>query len=50
MLLEAEGNFVQYVEVEILKTVPQYINREFDSEPVLASLGINPAELDLVRK
>ena len=50
MLLEAEGNFIQYVDIEIKKTAPQYQNREFDSEPVLASLSINPAELDFVRK
>lgn len=50
MVLWAEGNFVQYVEVELKKTAPQYLNREFDSEPVLASLSINPAELDFVRK
>lgn len=50
MVLEAEGNFIQYVDIEIKKTAPQYQNREFDSEPVLASLSINPAELDLVRK
>ena len=50
MLLEAEGNFIQYVDIEIKKTTPQYQNREFDSEPVLASLSINPAELDFVRK
>ena len=50
MFLEAEGNFVQYVEVDLKKTAPQYLNQEFDSEPVLASLSINPAGLDLVRK
>ena len=50
MLLEAEGNFVQYIDVDIKKTAPQFLNREFDSEPVLASLSINPAELDFVRK
>jgi hypothetical protein len=50
MLLEAEGNFVQYVEVELKKTAPQYLDREFDSEPILASLSISPAELDFVRK
>lgn len=50
MLLEAEGNFIQYVDIEIKKTAPQYQNRQFDSEPVLASLSINPAELDLVGK
>ncbi|MEL6438266.1 MAG: toll/interleukin-1 receptor domain-containing protein [Cyanobacteria bacterium J06621_8] len=50
MYLEAEGNYIQYVQVNIKKTAPQYLNREFDSEPVLAALSINPAELDFVRK
>jgi hypothetical protein len=50
MLLEAEGNFINFVDVELKKTAPQYQNREFDSEPILASLSINPAELDFVRK
>ncbi len=50
MLLEAEGNFINFVDIELKKTAPQYQSREFDSEPILASLSINPAELDLVRK
>lgn len=50
MYLEAEGNFIQCIEVDLKKTAPQYQNKEFDSEPVLASLSINPAELDFVRK
>jgi len=50
MLLEAEGNFVSYVEVELKKTAPCYWNQEFDSEPMLGALSMNPAELDLVRK
>jgi len=50
MLLEAEGNFISYVEVDLKKTAPQYWNQEFDSEPILGALSINPAELDLVRK
>lgn len=50
MLLEAEGNFIQFVDIELKKTAPQYQNREFDSEPILAALSINPAELDLARK
>ncbi|MFM2312102.1 MAG: hypothetical protein RLZZ04_1378 [Cyanobacteriota bacterium] len=50
MLLEAEGNFINYVDVSLSKTAPQYLDREFDSEPILASLSINPAELDFVRK
>ena len=32
MLLEAEGNFISYVEVELKKTAPCYCNQEFDSE------------------
>ena len=30
MLLEAEGNFIQYVEVDILKTASQYIDIDRD--------------------
>jgi hypothetical protein len=50
MLLEAEGNFISYVDVELKKTAPHYQNQEFDSEPILGALSINPAELDLVKK
>jgi hypothetical protein len=50
MLLEAEGNFISYVQVDFKKTAPCYWNQEFDSEPILGALSINPAELDLVRK
>lgn len=50
MILEAEGNFISYVDVELKKTAPFYQDREFDSEPILGALSINPAELDLVRK
>ena len=50
MLLEAEGNFISYVQVDFKKTAPHYLNQEFDSEPLLGALSINPAELDLVRK
>ena len=50
MLLEAEGNFISYVDIELKKTAPFSQGREFDSEPILGSLSINPAELDLVRK
>lgn len=50
MLLEAEGNFINYVDIDLNQTAPQYLDREFDSEPILASLSINPAELDFVRK
>jgi hypothetical protein len=50
LLLEAEGNFISYVEVELKKTAPHYQNQEFDAEPILGALSINPAELDMVRK
>jgi hypothetical protein len=50
MFLEAEGNFVNYVDVELKRTAPHYQNQEFDSEAVLGALSINPAELELVRK
>jgi hypothetical protein len=50
MLLEAEENFISYIEVELKKTAPCHQNQEFDSEPILGALSINPAELELVRK
>jgi hypothetical protein len=50
MCLEAEGNFVNYVDVELKRTAPHYQNQDFDSEPILGALSINPEELELVRK
>jgi hypothetical protein len=50
MLLEAEGNFISYVDIELKRTAPHYQNKEFDSVPMLRALSINPAELELVRK
>ncbi|ACA88880.1 toll/interleukin-1 receptor domain-containing protein [Shewanella woodyi] len=50
MLLEAEGNFISYVEVDLKATAPHYQNQEFDSEPVLGALSIGLTELDLERK
>ncbi len=50
MLLEAEGNFVNYVEVDILRTTPCSQKQPFDSEPILGCLSINPAELELYKK
>lgn len=50
MLLEAEGNFVNYVEVDIKRTAPHKQSQEFDSEPVLGALSIGLSELELVRK
>jgi hypothetical protein len=50
MLLEAEGNFVNYVDVELKKTAPWSQSRLFDSEAILGVFSINPSELELVRK
>lgn len=50
MLLEAEGNAVNYVDVELKRTAPHSLSQEFDSEAVLGALSINPAELELVRR
>jgi hypothetical protein len=50
MLLEAEGNFISYVEVDLKATAPHNQNQEFDSEPVLGALSIGLTELDLERK
>jgi len=46
MLLEAEGNFINYVCVDLKRTAPQYQNRPFDPVPVLGALSVNPAELE----
>lgn len=50
MLLEAEGNFISYVDIELKKTAPWSLSRPFDSEQILGVLSINPSELELVRK
>lgn len=50
MCLEAEGNYINYVDVELKRTAPHLQTQEFDSEIVLGALSINPAELELVRK
>lgn len=50
MFLEVEGAFVSYVEVEIKKSGPWAQDREFDSEPLIGALSINPSDLELVRK
>jgi len=50
MLLEAEGNFINYVNVELKKTAPCSQSRPFDSETILGVLSINPSELELARK
>ena len=50
MLLEAEGNIISYIDIELKKTAPHYQNQEFDSEPILGALSISPGELDAVSK
>ncbi len=50
MLLEAEGNFISYVDIELKKTAPWSQSLPFDSEAILGVLSINPSELELVRK
>jgi len=49
MNLEAEGSFINFVEVDIKNTAPCNIEKTFDPEPILGCLSINPSELDLVR-
>ncbi len=49
MLLEAEGNFISYVDIELKETAPQSQSEPFESEPVLGALSISPSELQLVR-
>lgn len=50
MLLEAEGNFINYVEIDLKRTSPCKIDQEFDSEAILGALSINPSELEFARK
>ena len=50
MLLEAEGNFISFVSIDLKRTSPCKINQEFDSESVLGALSINPSELEFARK
>lgn len=50
MLLEAEGNFISYVDIELKRTAPHNQNQEFDSEAILGALSIGISELELIRK
>ncbi|MEQ8542297.1 MAG: DUF4365 domain-containing protein [Coleofasciculus sp. D1-CHI-01] len=50
MMLEAEGNFINYVDVKLKNTAPWSPNRPFDSEAILGVFSINPSELELARK
>lgn len=50
MLLEAEGNFISYIDIELKRTAPHDQGQEFDSESILGALSISLSELELVRK
>ena len=50
MLVETEGNFVSFIQIEILATAPHKQNQDFDSIPILGAFSINPAELELISK
>lgn len=50
MLLEAEGNFINFIDVELKKTSPCSQSVSFDPESALGALSINPSELEFVRK
>lgn len=50
MLLWGEGNFVSFIDVDLLKTAPHFQNEDFDSEPLLGALSIGMHELELARK
>jgi len=50
MLLEAEGNFISYVDIDLKRTAPHNQNIEFDSESMLGALSISLSELELVRE
>ncbi len=47
MVLWSEGNFISFVEVDLLVTAPHNLNQEFDSEPLLGALSIGLHELEL---
>jgi hypothetical protein len=50
MVLWGEGNFISFIDVDLLKTGPHSQSTEFDSEPLLGALSIGIHELELNRK
>lgn len=50
MVLWGEGNFISFVDVDLLKTGPHSQSTEFDSESLLGALSIGTHELELNRK
>lgn len=49
LFLEAEGNFISFIEIDLKQTAPFRQDQEFDPEPMLGALSINPSEIDLVK-
>lgn len=49
MLLEAEGNYVSFVDVDLKMSAPRSMTCGFDPEVALGALSINPSELEHVR-
>lgn len=50
MVLWSEGNFISFIDVDLLKTAPHSQNEGFDSEPLLGTLSIGIHELELARQ
>lgn len=50
LLLEAEGNFVQYVDLTLKVTGAHTQAQGFDSEAILGAVSISPTELELARR
>ena len=50
MFIEVEGSFVSFIDIDIKRTAPHFLNKEFDSESILGALSIGLHELELVRK
>lgn len=50
MILWGEGNFVSFVEVDLLQTAPHSQSEDFNSEALLGALSIGIHELELVKK
>ena len=49
MVMEGEGNYVNYLYVQLLESGPRNEGEAFDPQPILGVLSINPRELEAVR-
>jgi hypothetical protein len=47
MIIWVEGQFVQFVEVDVKRCKPCYRNQAFDPIPLLGVLSVNPEELEI---